>query len=274
VPRGGAKGVAVERTRRNAAGASSPSGRSRWRAAWGAGFLVVLGGCSATLHGAKVTEPGIYHEVRPGENLYRIGKAYGISHRELARVNDIDNPDKVVVGKRLFIPGGRRVLPVNVITPKSAVADAPDLHEFPQGTGVFVWPLASGTLTSSFGPRGQSFHDGIDIGAPPGTPVKAARDGTVIYSDTLRGYGNVVIVEHGGGYATVYAHNEENLVHSGDQVRQGQILGRLGRTGRTSGPNLHFEVRKDNIARNPIYFLPSQTGPPRQMAQRAKDDAT
>ena len=95
----------------------------------------------------------------------------------------------------------------------------------------------------------------------------------MIYSDTLRGYGNVVIVEHGGGYATVYAHNEENLVHAGDRVHQGDTLARLGRTGRTSGPNLHFEVRKDNVARNPIYFLPNQSAP-RLMAQRAKDDAT
>ncbi len=260
----------MERTRRNASAASRRRGRS-W---WGIALLIVLGGCSAAAHGTKVSESGgIYHEVRPGENLYRIGKAYGISHRELARVNDIDNPDRVLVGKRLFIPGGRRVLPVNVITPRSAVADAPDAHDLPQGTNGFSWPIATGTLTSRFGPRGQSFHDGIDIGAAPGTPVLAARDGTVLYSDTLRGYGNVVIVEHGGGYATVYAHNEENLVHAGDHVRQGQTLARLGRTGRTSGPNLHFEVRKDNVARNPIYFLPNQVAP-RLLAQRAKDDAT
>jgi murein DD-endopeptidase MepM/ murein hydrolase activator NlpD len=235
----------------------------------------VLGGCSATVRGTKdrSAENGIYHEVLPGENLWRIGKAYGISSRELARVNDIDNPDKVPVGKRLFIPGGKRVLPVNVITPRTAVAEAPDAHDLPQGSGVFAWPIATGTLTSRFGPRGQSFHDGIDIGAAPGTPVHAARDGTVIYSDTLRGYGNVVIVEHGGGYATVYAHNEENLVHAGDRVHQGEILARLGRTGRTSGPNLHFEVRKDNVARNPIYFLPNQSAP-RLLAQQAKDDAT
>ncbi len=222
-----------------------------------------------------MTEPdtGIYYEVRPGENLYRIGKAYGISNRELARINGIDNPDRVAVGKRLFIPGGKRVLPVNVITPRSAITDAPDVHDVAQGEGVFVWPLSSGTLTSRFGPRGQSFHDGIDIGAPPGTPVHAARDGVVIYSDTLRGYGNVVIVEHEDGYATVYAHNQENLVAAGERVRQGQALARLGGTGRTSGPNLHFEVRKDNVARNPMYFLPRRTTMP-QMAQRAKDDPT
>jgi lipoprotein NlpD len=167
---------------------------------------------------------------------------------------------------------------VNVITPKRAIADAPDARDLPRGEGVFIWPLASGTLTSRFGPRGESFHDGIDIGAPTGTAVLCSRDGTVIYSDTLRGYGNVVIVDHGGGYATVYAHNEENLVRSGTRVRQGEVLARLGRTGRTSGPNLHFELRKDNVARNPIYFLPTQSAArqlaDRQSEDRAKDDDT
>jgi lipoprotein NlpD len=236
-------------------------------------MLIVVAGCSAAVHEPEVRDAGIYHVVRPGENLYRIGKAYGVSHRELARVNDLRNPDRVEIGQRLFVPGGKRVLPVNLITPRNAIVDAPESRDFPRGQGIFMWPLASGTLTSTFGPRGASFHDGIDIGAPVGTPVHASRDGTVIYSDTLRGYGNVVIVEHGGGYATVYAHNQENLVRAGERIRQGQPVARLGHSGRTSGPNLHFEVRKDNVARNPIYFLPSETAA-KQATKRAKDDAT
>ena len=232
-------------------------------------LLVTLAGCSATAGRGKLDRgDGIYHEVRRGENLWRIGKAYGISHVELARANNITDASKLEVGQKIFVPGGRRTLPVNVITPERAVNEAPPPNELPQGEGVFIWPLSSGTLTSMFGPRGRSFHDGIDIGAPPGTVVRAARDGAVIYSDTLRGYGNVVIVQHAGGYATVYAHNDENLVDAGTQVRQGQALAKVGRSGRTSGPNLHFEIRKDNIARNPIYFLPNQT------AQRAKDRPT
>jgi len=211
---------------------------------------------------------GIYHVVRRGENLYRIGKAYGVSHAELARANGIADAGRLEIGQRIFVPGGKRSLPVNLITPEHAAVDPPQAAEFPQGTGVFIWPLASGTLTSHFGPRGRSFHDGIDIGAPPGTVVRASRDGDVIYSDTLRGYGNVVIVQHPGGYATVYAHNEENVVDAGTKVRQGQPVAKVGRSGRTSGPNLHFEIRKDNVARNPIYFLPSQT------VQRAKDSPT
>jgi murein DD-endopeptidase MepM/ murein hydrolase activator NlpD len=243
--------------------------RTWWR--WGAvASLVVVVGCGLGSGSLKPTGrgEGIYHQVKRGENLYRIGKAYGVSHVELARANGIADAGRLEIGQRIFVPGGRRSLPVNVITPERAVTEALAENELPRGEGVFIWPLKSGTLTSSFGPRGRSFHDGIDIGAAPGTPVRAARDGAVIYSDTLRGYGNVVIVQHEGGYATVYAHNEENLVAAGSRVRQGQAVARVGRSGRTSGPNLHFEIRKDNIARNPIYFLPSQT------VQRAKDSPT
>jgi len=220
-------------------------------------LVLVLAGCG--FGHSRPADPGhgdgVYHVVRRGENLYRIGKAYGVSHAELARANGIADAGRLEVGQRIFVPGGKRPLPVSVITPEHAVNDAPPPNELPQGQGVFIWPLASGTLTSTFGPRGRSFHDGIDIGAPPGTVVRAARDGDVIYSDTLRGYGNVVIVQHAGGYATVYAHNEQNLVDAGSKVHQGDPLARVGRSGRTSGPNLHFEIRKDNVARNPLFYL-------------------
>ena len=231
-------------------------------------MLLAATGCGAASQAPQVRGPGILHEVRRGENLYRISKAYGVSLDELARVNDIRNPERVAVGQRVFVPGGQRPLPVNVITPEAAVAGAPEIPPSGRGAALFIWPLASGTLTSSFGPRGQSFHDGIDIGAPAGTLVRAARDGAVVYSDTLRGYGNVVIIEHPGGYATVYAHNERNLVRAGDRVRQGDAVARVGDSGRTSGCNLHFEVRRDNVAHDPIYFLPHQT------AQRAKNGPT
>jgi lipoprotein NlpD len=225
-------------------------------------------GCAQTVSAPPVTRTGVYHEVRTGENLYRIGMAYGIAHQELARINGISNPDRLRVGQRIFIPGGTRALPVSLITPERATDEAPSSRELPRGQGVFIWPLERGVVTSKFGPRGQSFHDGIDIGAPVGTTVRCAREGRVIYSDTLRGYGNVVIVQHPGGYATVYAHNAENLVRDGAHLRQGDVVARVGRSGRTTGPNLHFEIRKDNIARNPVYFLPTET------AERGKDHST
>lgn len=217
----------------------------------GALLLAALGlgaGCAA--------RGGMYHRVGPGENLYRIGKAYGVPFQTLSRVNHIPNPHRIEVGQRLFIPGATRRLPVRVITPKGTQAGRPQPDDLPPGDRPFVWPIAQGTLTSRFGPRGETFHDGIDIGAPRGTPVYAARAGEVLYSARLSGYGNVIIIGHGDRYATVYAHNLTHLVRVGDRVRQGQVIARVGETGRTTGPNLHFEVRKHNVACNPLYYLP------------------
>jgi lipoprotein NlpD len=204
---------------------------------------------------------GVYHVVGRGENLFRIGKAYGVDYRDLAHENGIDDPAKIEVGQKIFIPGATRRLPVEIIAPLSASERQPEAYEVPAGNQRFLWPMRVGTLTSRFGPRNGSFHDGIDISAPEGTPVYAARDGHVIYSDQIPGYGNIVIVEHADGLSTVYAHNARNEVSQGDFVRQGTELSRVGRTGRTTGSNLHFEIRSQNIARNPLFYLPPWTGP-------------
>jgi len=118
-----------------------------------------------------------------------------------------------------------------------------------------LWPV-EGKITSNFGPRRGSFHDGLAIAAPLGTPILAAANGEVIYSGSLRGYGNLVILRHRAGYVTVYAHTQKNLVQEGERVRRGQAIARVGQTGRASGPHLHFEVRKDNLAKNPLRYLP------------------
>ena len=197
---------------------------------------------------------GIYHQVRPGETLSGIGQVYGISYQKLARVNDIRNPNKLKVGQKIFIPGTPRQL-----TKRSSVLPQPSKKISPEprwnGKARFAWPL-KGIVTSRFGPRNGSFHDGIDIGAPIGTPVRVAADGQVIYSGVLRGYGNVIIVRHGQGYVTVYAHNKANSVKEGESVRRGQKIAEVGTSGRTTGPSLHFEVRKNNLARNPLPYLP------------------
>jgi len=202
---------------------------------------------------------GLRHRVARGENLYRIGKAYGVSDRELARVNGITDPDRVEVGTLLVIPHAGRELPVRMITPERARADRPVSAELPTGPSPFRWPVA-GPVTSPFGARGESHHDGIDISCTEGTPVRAARAGRVLYSDRLRGYGNLIILEHDGGYATVYAHNRENRAAAGTVVRQGDVIAGCGQTGKTRGANLHFEVRKDNVARNPLYYLSQPAG--------------
>jgi lipoprotein NlpD len=215
----------------------------------GLALIAWLAGCGG--------RAGVYHRVQPGENLYRIGKAYGIPYAELAEVNGLSDPSRIEIGQKLFIPGAQRQLPVDVITPRDA-STMPSSGSS-EGAPAFVWPVSGSSVASGFGRRGDSMHDGIDIRAPVGTPVYAAADGEVIYSDVLRGYGNVIIIRHSGGFATVYAHNERNMVREGEHIRKGQAIATVGDSGRTTGPNLHFEVRKDNVARNPLDFLPSVT---------------
>ncbi len=212
---------------------------------------------------------GIRHRVERGENLYRLGKAYGISYQELARVNGIKDPGRIGVGQVLVIPHATRELPVEVITPDRARADRPALDELPAGAAPFGWPVAASEILSPFGPRGQTHHDGIDIRCVEGTPVRAARAGRVLYSDRLRGYGNLVILEHDDGYATVYAHLRESQAAVGSIVRAGDPIGSCGATGKTTGANLHFELRKDNVARNPLFYL--QPAPAAGAAPRTPD---
>src|SRR5262249_33522563 len=198
----------------------------------------------------------VYHQVRPGETLYRIGKTYGVPVEQLADVNHLSDASRLEVGQKLLIPGAKHELPVALITPQKASVRPPLREEMPQGAPLFAWPVNGGTVTSGLGERGSSFHDGIDIGAPAGTPVRAAQDGEVMFSDVLNGYGYVIIIRHEQGFATVYAHNQRNGVREGQRVRRGEVIASVGDSGRTSGANLHFEVRKDNVARNPLYFLP------------------
>lgn len=127
------------------------------------------------------------------------------------------------------------------------------------GTGPrpqFEWPIDGGVVSSGFGMRHGVMHDGVDIAAPVGTPVHAAAAGRVIYAGRVRGYGNIVIVQHANHYVTVYAHNSTNKVIVGQDVSRGQVISRVGTTGHTTGPNLHFEVRRNNVASNPLAYLP------------------
>jgi murein DD-endopeptidase MepM/ murein hydrolase activator NlpD len=110
-------------------------------------------------------------------------------------------------------------------------------------------------LFGRFGVRDGTPHDGIDLAAPEGTPIRAAAGGVVLYAGTQRGYGNLVILRHEDGLITIYAHNQKNLVREGDRLRTGEELGLVGRTGRATGPHCHFEVRQGTKPRDPLLFL-------------------
>lgn len=127
------------------------------------------------------------------------------------------------------------------------------------GTGApsaagFIWPV-DGVVVSGFGMRWGRMHEGIDVSASSGTPIRAAAAGTVIYAGWLGGYGNLVVVDHGDGLATAYAHASVIVVVVGQQVSQGETVSLVGSTGNSSGPHLHFEVRVNGDAVDPLFYL-------------------
>jgi murein DD-endopeptidase MepM/ murein hydrolase activator NlpD len=223
-------------------------------------LLWLCAGCSTRAGSPPPTAAkraeGVYHVVRSGENLFRIGKAYDVPFEELARVNGIKNAGQIHIGQRIFIPGTTRQLPVAIITPVEAPRAVPNTSDTEVIADSSLLSPVSGTINSRFGPRGASFHDGIDIAAPEGTPIRAIESGEVVYSDQLRGYGNIVIVRHAAGLVSVYAHNQANLVREGQQVARGEVIAKVGSTGRVTGPHLHFEIRRNNTAQDPLFYLP------------------
>lgn len=132
-------------------------------------------------------------------------------------------------------------------------ADAIDLQTEINGAGL-LWPVAQGKITSGFGPRGASVHEGVDIRGAQGVSIRAAASGRVVFSGTIGGYGRTIVIYHGDGVSTIYAHNEVNLRDVGERIRQGQIIARLGQSGRATAPHLHFEVRKHGRPLNPMSF--------------------
>ena len=248
-------------------------------------FPILFFACAA-LAGCSSSQ---MHTVRRGETLSEIAERYNTSPSTLARQNRLWNPDQLEVGQELRLPSRasrsrgaveaksarrfgtseRRESRKSTIEKRSLARVSPeevpgDISPFPRdresrdGEVFSRWPIA-GRLTSRFGPRGGSFHDGIDIAAPKGTAISAVADGEVIFSNALHGYGNLVILRHRNGLVTVYAHNQRNLVKEGEWVRRGKVVAEVGQTGRASGPHLHFEIRKDNQARNPLRYLPDET---------------
>lgn len=227
----------------------------------------------------------IYHSkktviryVRPNDTLYSIGKQFGIDYRVIARRNHLKYPYRIYVGQRLYInrqaprsydPAAVKIRRIS--KPHRAVVKrsrnhagsvrkkavrAPHKVRARGYKGRLLWPV-KGTVTSKFGRRGSRMHDGIDIGANEGTPVHAAASGEVVYADSrLNGYGKLVIIRHGRNLFTAYGHNQRMLVRKGARVRAGEVIARVGHTGRASGPHLHFEVRQGSTPVNPLAYLP------------------
>ncbi len=248
---------------------------ARWLAV--AAVSLLLSACATTHVPSKTgalqthVEPDqsvITHKVGKGQTLYRIAKAYGLSVEELMDANRIDDPRELKAGELLYVPGARERKtvaeydapePEPVPRPFTAKSSEPEKKppktvRVGRGSGVLQWPLR-GVLYARFGKKGKEPHDGVDLAAPAGQAVKVAAAGTVLFAGEQKAYGLIVIVEHDGGLITLYAHNRDLRVKTGQKVREGQVVATVGDSGRTSGPHLHFEVRKDGVPVDPLDYL-------------------
>ncbi|HHB90343.1 MAG TPA: LysM peptidoglycan-binding domain-containing protein [Anaerolineae bacterium] len=193
---------------------------------------------------------GVYHKIKEGDTIAKIAKKYKVKPETIINFewNNLDGPDATLTpGEYLIVPGGTKPYVARTVK----IYRGPIPKNAKRGTGNFVWPV-SGYITQGF----WNNHRAIDIGSWLGNPVVASDSGYVVYASWDRtGYGNLIIIDHGNGYRTYYAHLSAIYVRVGDSVAQGQQIGAVGSTGRSTGPHLHFEIRYRNVQRNPLGFL-------------------
>ncbi|MGA0098343.1 MAG: peptidoglycan DD-metalloendopeptidase family protein [Steroidobacteraceae bacterium] len=219
----------------------------RWPAA-AALTLVVLLGLTACGGERRPSAPEVY-VVQRGDTLYSIGWRYGLDYRQLARWNGIGRDYRIEVGQRLRLrppPAGSRVA-------KPTAKPAPVERKLPPAPG-WRWPYDGGRVAGSV--RQPSGGVGLSIEGARGSPVRAAAEGTVVYTGTgLLGYGVVVIINHVNGWLTAYGHNESVEVQEGQRVTAGQVIARMG-LGPGQRPQLYFEIRHDGKPVDPLGQLP------------------
>lgn len=213
-------------------------------------------------------KPGFY-TVRPGDTLMRISLNHGYGWRDIQAWNNLDNPDRIEVGQVLRVAPPATGAVVTPVQPRSApqptmqeqrTASAPPSQPQPQpqspapvagGSVNFIWP-ANGNVVTTFD---ANANKGIGIAGRAGDPVMAAADGRVVYAGSLRGYGNLIVVNHNNTLWTAYAHNQALLVKEDQTVRQGQRIAEMGSSD-SDVVKLHFEVRRQGTPVDPLTHLP------------------
>ncbi len=202
------------------------------------------------------------HVVRAGETLYSIARATGAPVDTIARSNSLGAPYSLRVGQTLKIPGGSGAVVTAARAPEADVGDLARNVSYgaatPGSGSQFDWPV-QGRMIGAYGlSEAGKRNDGVNIAAPVGTPVRAAGDGEVVYRGSeLDGYGNLILIKHEDGFVTAYAHNDAMLVKKGDRVRKGQVIAKVGQTGSASEPQLHFEIRQNLKAIDPVALMGS-----------------
>lgn len=234
-----------------------------------------------TAHASHIpSDEGAFHIVGPGETLRLICDVYGLDQKKVAKINKITASRPLKEGDSVFLPAEALLADNDSPKPdKSSPSTVAGKEKSPTKLGLSIvanairghrdpsvpqlkFPVPHGVLTSPFGYRWGKFHKGLDIAAPVGTSVVACADGRVMFTGSrkrFRRYGNTVLIHHGKGVYTYYAHLSEIKVKKNQTVRKGQQIALVGNTGRSTGPHLHLEVRVVNNVYNPLaYFAPTE----------------
>ncbi len=205
---------------------------------------------------------GVLHTISKGETIAKIAQKYGVKVDEIIKFNP-ESSKTLKIGMQILVPGVKKALGTNVpvasskptrISPSLTIpVTTPRIGNLPVSSGGYIWPSGAKIITQYYGLR----HTGVDIAGTSGLPNYAVKAGQVIKAQCgwNGGYGCYIIVDHGGGVQTLYAHNSRLLVSPGEYVAQGQVIGLLGSTGRSTGPHLHFEIRISGRRTNPLQFI-------------------
>ena len=197
------------------------------------------------------SKDGVYHVMRPGQTLADVARAYGLSLKDVLRANPNSGDWNLEPGDVLFLPGASylsrgetRWIALDSLALKRGFLK-PTTGRFADGFGERLHPIS----------HHMAFHEGLDLAPGRGARVVASQDGSVLFAGWQAGYGRMIILDHGGGLTSRYAHLDQILVKLHQQVQRGELIGKVGSSGRVTGPHLHFEVRLNGKAQNPLLYL-------------------
>ncbi|SKA73572.1 Murein DD-endopeptidase MepM and murein hydrolase activator NlpD, contain LysM domain [Clostridium sp. USBA 49] len=231
---------------------------------------------NASLKDGQVLEfpsiDGVLYKIKEGETLWDLALLNKVDINKIIKVNNLENPEKLKLNQKIIIPDISSVKSpaLNASLEKSSSSNVSKKTVNRGGSGLSSVSLGSsstnnssfkgslpvsGSISSKFGERWGKFHKGIDIAASTGTNVYAFADGKVIFSGLQNSYGNLLIIDHGNGFKTYYAHNSKLLVSEGQVVEKGDHIAEVGSTGNSTGSHCHFEIRKNDSPVNPLNYI-------------------
>jgi murein DD-endopeptidase MepM/ murein hydrolase activator NlpD len=194
---------------------------------------------------------GVIHVVAAGDTIDKIAAKYQASKQDIFDINWLES-ESLKVGQKLLVPDGRKPQPKPIAKPIVAVTPIIQPGVDVVGSGSFVRPCACGSVTNSF----SNWHGGVDIASTPGCTIVAADRGTVTMARWAGNGGLQIMINHGNGFVTLYAHNSALYVSEGQTVERGQPIGFMGRTGHATGIHLHFGLFYNNVCINPRSYVP------------------